>query len=85
MVIKGILDPEDAKDAVRLVPMVSWCQTMVVVSSMAFYLLHVHSTNCRCSQGDMPKSLADLGIRNGLDVVRMLALRTRMLGQACLL
>ncbi len=32
MVIKGILDPEDAKDAVRLVQMALWYRITVVVS-----------------------------------------------------
>jgi L-lactate dehydrogenase (cytochrome) len=84
MVIKGILDPEDAKDAVRF-----GADGIVVSNHGGRQLDGVLSTTralppiADAVKGDL-KILADSGIRNGLDVVRMLAMGadTCMLGRA---
>ena len=84
MVIKGILDPEDAKDAVRF-----GADGIVVSNHGGRQLDGVLSTTralppiADAVKGDI-KILADSGIRNGLDVVRMLAMGadTCMLGRA---
>ena len=84
MVIKGILDPEDAKDAVR------FGADGIVVSNHGGRLLDGVLSSARALpsiasavKGDI-KILADSGIRNGLDVVRMLAMGADicMLGRA---
>jgi L-lactate dehydrogenase (cytochrome) len=84
MVIKGILDPEDAKDAVR------FGADGIVVSNHGGRQLDGVLSSTRAMpaiadavKGDI-KILADSGIRNGLDVVRMLALGadTVLLGRA---
>lgn len=84
MVIKGILDPEDAKDAVR------FGADGIVVSNHGGRQLdgvlssaHALPPIADAVKGEI-KILADSGIRNGLDVVRMLALGadTCMLGRA---
>ncbi len=74
MVIKGILDPEDARDAVR------FGADGIVVSNHGGRQLDGVLSSARALpaiadavQGEL-KILADSGIRNGLDVVRMLAL-----------
>ena len=74
MVIKGILDPDDARDAVR------FGADGIVVSNHGGRQLDGVLSSARALpaiadavQGDL-KILADSGIRNGLDVVRMLAL-----------
>ncbi|KGT47912.1 MULTISPECIES: FMN-dependent L-lactate dehydrogenase LldD [Acinetobacter] len=84
MVIKGILDPEDAKDAVRF-----GADGIVVSNHGGRQLDGVLSTTralppiADAVKGDL-KILVDSGIRNGLDVVRMLAMGadTCMLGRA---
>ena len=84
MVIKGILDPEDAKDAVR------FGADGIVVSNHGGRQLDGVLSSARAlppiaeAVKDDIKILADSGIRNGLDVVRMLALGadTCMLGRA---
>lgn len=74
MVIKGILDPDDARDAVRF-----GADGVVVSNHGGRQLDGVLSTTralpaiADAVQGDL-SILADSGIRNGLDVVRMLAL-----------
>ncbi|KLN96913.1 FMN-dependent L-lactate dehydrogenase LldD [Moellerella wisconsensis] len=74
MVIKGILDAEDAKDAVRF-----GADGIVVSNHGGRQLDGVLSTAralpeiADAVKGDLT-ILADSGIRNGLDVVRMLAL-----------
>ena len=74
MVIKGILDPQDAKDAVRF-----GADGIVVSNHGGRQLDGVMSTATALPKiadavkGDI-KILVDSGIRNGLDVVRMLAL-----------
>lgn len=74
MVIKGILDPEDAKDAVR------FGADGIIVSNHGGRQLDgvLSSAKALPSIADAVKEeikiLADSGIRNGLDVVRMLAL-----------
>lgn len=74
MVIKGILDPEDAKDAVR------FGADGIVVSNHGGRQLDgvLSTTRALPAIADAVKSdikiLADSGIRTGLDVVRMLAL-----------
>ena len=74
MVIKGILDPDDARDAVRF-----GADGIVVSNHGGRQLDGVLSTAralpaiADAVQGDL-KILADSGIRTGLDVVRMLAL-----------
>lgn len=84
MVIKGILDADDAKDAVR------FGADGIVVSNHGGRQLDGVLSSARALppiadavKGDI-KILADSGIRNGLDVVRMLALGadTCMLGRA---
>ncbi|GAF53550.1 L-lactate dehydrogenase [Psychrobacter sp. JCM 18900] len=84
MVIKGILDPEDAKDAVR------FGADGIVVSNHGGRQLDGVLSSARAlpSIADAVKGeikiLADSGIRNGLDIVRMLALGADicMLGRA---
>jgi L-lactate dehydrogenase (cytochrome) len=84
MLIKGILDPDDARDAVRF-----GADGIVVSNHGGRQLDGVLSTAralpaiADAVQGDL-KILADSGIRNGLDVVRMLALGadTVLLGRA---
>jgi len=74
MVIKGILDPDDARDAVRF-----GADGIVVSNHGGRQLDGVLSTAralpaiADAVTGEM-KILADSGIRNGLDVVRMIAL-----------
>ncbi|HHQ6612289.1 FMN-dependent L-lactate dehydrogenase LldD [Morganella morganii] len=74
MIIKGILDPEDAKDAVR------FGADGIVVSNHGGRQLDGVLSTARALPAivDAVKSditiLSDSGIRNGLDVVRMLAL-----------
>ncbi|WP_030425179.1 alpha-hydroxy-acid oxidizing protein, partial [Acinetobacter baumannii] len=81
---KGILDPEDAKDAVR------FGADGIVVSNHGGRQLDGVMSSARALpaiadavKGDLA-ILADSGIRNGLDVVRMLALGadTVLLGRA---
>ena len=84
MVIKGILDAQDAKDAVRF-----GADGIVVSNHGGRQLDGVMSTATALPKiadavkGDI-KILVDSGIRNGLDVVRMLALGADlcMLGRA---
>ncbi|MEB3766540.1 FMN-dependent L-lactate dehydrogenase LldD [Acinetobacter sp. MD2] len=84
MVIKGILDPEDAKDAVRF-----GADGIVVSNHGGRQLDGVLSTAralpaiADAVKGDL-KILVDSGIRSGLDVVRMIALGADlcMLGRA---
>lgn len=74
MVIKGILDPEDARDAVRF-----GADGIVVSNHGGRQLDGVLSTAralpaiADAVKGEL-KILVDSGIRNGLDIVRMLAL-----------
>lgn len=74
IIIKGILDPEDAKDAVR------FGADGIVVSNHGGRQLDGVLSTARAlpAIADAVKSditiLSDSGIRNGLDVVRMLAL-----------
>uniref|UniRef100_UPI0025E672EC alpha-hydroxy-acid oxidizing protein n=1 Tax=uncultured Halovibrio sp. TaxID=985049 RepID=UPI0025E672EC len=73
MVIKGILDPEDARDAVR------FGADGIVVSNHGGRQLDGALSSARAmpmiadAVGDELTLLADSGIRSGLDVVRMLA------------
>ena len=84
MIIKGLLDPEDAKDAVRF-----GADGIVVSNHGGRQLDGVLSTAralppiADAVKGDI-KILVDSGIRNGLDVVRMLAMGADlcMLGRA---
>ncbi|MDN3476485.1 MULTISPECIES: FMN-dependent L-lactate dehydrogenase LldD [Pseudoalteromonas] len=84
MIIKGILDEEDAKDAVR------FGADGIVVSNHGGRQLDGVMSSVRALpkiadavKGDI-KILVDSGIRNGLDVVRMLALGadSAMLGRS---
>jgi L-lactate dehydrogenase (cytochrome) len=84
MVIKGILDPEDARDAV------TFGADGIIVSNHGGRQLDGVLSSARAMpaiadavKGDL-KILADSGIRSGLDVVRMIALGadTVMLGRA---
>ena len=84
MVIKGILDPEDAKDAVR------FGADGIVVSNHGGRQLDGVLSSARALpaiadavKGQI-KILTDSGIRNGLDIVRMLALGAdcAMIGRA---
>lgn len=84
MVIKGILDPQDAKDAV------SFGADGIIVSNHGGRQLDgvLSSAKALPAIADAVKGqikiLADSGIRNGLDVVRMLALGAdcTMIGRA---
>ncbi|KRG86719.1 lactate dehydrogenase [Stenotrophomonas daejeonensis] len=84
MLIKGILDPEDARDAVRF-----GADGIVVSNHGGRQLDGVPSTAralpaiADAVRGEL-KILADSGVRSGLDVVRMLALGadTVLLGRA---
>ncbi|OOF69650.1 FMN-dependent L-lactate dehydrogenase LldD [Rodentibacter caecimuris] len=74
MVIKGILDPEDAKDAVK------FGADGIVVSNHGGRQLDGVLSSAKALpaisdavKGDI-KIIADSGIRNGLDIVRMIAL-----------
>ena len=84
MVIKGILDPEDAKDAVR------FGADGIIVSNLGGRQLDGVLSSARALpaiadavKGQI-KILADSGIRNGLDVVRAIALGAdcAMIGRA---
>lgn len=84
MIIKGILDPEDARDAVR------FGADGIVVSNHGGRQLDGVLSSARAMpeiasavRGEL-KILADSGIRSGLDVVRMIALGadTVLLGRA---
>ena len=84
MIIKGILDPEDAKDAVR------FGADGIVVSNHGGRQLdgvlssaHALPAIADAVKGQI-KILVDSGIRNGLDIVRMLALGAdcTMIGRA---
>lgn len=84
MIIKGILDPEDARDAVR------FGADGIVVSNHGGRQLDGVLSSARAMpeiaeavKGEL-KILADSGIRSGLDVVRMIALGadTVLLGRA---
>lgn len=86
MIIKGILDPDDARDAVR------FGADGIVVSNHGGRQLDGVMSSARALsaivdavRGDL-KTVADSGIRSGLDVVRMLALGADMvlLGRAFL-
>jgi len=84
MIIKGILDPEDAKDAVRF-----GADGIVVSNHGGRQLDGVLSTAKalpRIAQqvGSDLTVLVDSGVRSGLDVIRMLALGARsvLLGRA---
>ena len=86
MVIKGILDPDDARDAVR------FGADGIVVSNHGGRQLDGVLSSARALpaiadavKGDL-KILADSGIRSGLDVVRMIALGadTVLIGRAFL-
>ena len=74
MVIKGILDPEDAKDAAR------FGADGIIVSNHGGRQLDGVLSTARALPAiadavkDELKILVDSGIRNGLDIVRMLAL-----------
>ncbi|WP_075881995.1 FMN-dependent L-lactate dehydrogenase LldD [Vreelandella massiliensis] len=84
MIIKGILDPEDARDAVRF-----GADGIVVSNHGGRQLDGVPSTAralpaiADAVKGDL-KILADSGVRNGLDVVRMIAMGadTALIGRA---
>ena len=86
MIIKGILDPEDARDAVR------FGADGIVVSNHGGRQLDGVLSSARALpaiadavKGDLA-ILADGGVRSGLDVVRMIALGadTVLLGRAFL-
>lgn len=84
MMIKGILDPEDARDAVK------FGADGIIVSNHGGRQLDGVLSSARAlpaiadAVGDDLTILADSGIRNGLDVVRMLALGAKgvLLGRA---
>jgi L-lactate dehydrogenase (cytochrome) len=83
-IIKGVLDPEDARDAVR------FGADGLVVSNHGGRQLDGALSTARAlpsiadAVGDDLTILADSGIRSGMDVVRMLALGARgvLLGRA---
>jgi L-lactate dehydrogenase (cytochrome) len=83
LVIKGILDPDDARDAVRL------GADGIIVSNHGGRQLDGAIPTARAPRiadavGDDLTILADSGVRSGLDVVRMMALGAKgvMLGRA---
>jgi L-lactate dehydrogenase (cytochrome) len=77
LIIKGILDPEDARDAARL------GADGIVVSNHGGRQLEGAISSARAlgsvvdAVGDALTVLADSGVRSGTDVVRMLALGAR--------
>jgi L-lactate dehydrogenase (cytochrome) len=84
MLIKGILDPEDARDAVR------FGADGIIVSNHGGRQLDGVLSSARALpaiadavKGQI-KILADSGVRNGLDIVRLLALGAdcTMIGRA---
>jgi L-lactate dehydrogenase (cytochrome) len=84
IIIKGILDPEDARDAVRF-----GAQGIVVSNHGGRQLDGALSTTRALpviadAVGDKVTLLVDSGVRSGLDVVRMLALGAQgvLLGRA---
>ena len=84
LIIKGILDPEDARDAARV-----GADGIVVSNHGGRQLDGVPSTAAALpaiaqAVGDRLTVLADGGVRTGLDVVRMLALGAKgvLLGRA---
>jgi L-lactate dehydrogenase (cytochrome) len=84
LIVKGILDPEDAREAVA-----HGVDGLIVSNHGGRQLDGVPSTAqalpaIAAAVGDRTTVLADGGIRNGLDVVRMLALGARgvLLGRA---
>jgi L-lactate dehydrogenase (cytochrome) len=84
IIIKGILDPEDARDALRF-----GAQGIVVSNHGGRQLDGALSTTRALpaiadAVGDQLVILADSGVRSGLDVVRMLALGAKgvLLGRA---
>jgi L-lactate dehydrogenase (cytochrome) len=84
MIVKGILDPDDARDAVR------FGADGIVVSNHGGRQLDGASSTARAlpaiaaAVGADLTVLADSGVRSGVDVVRMLALGAKgvMLGRA---
>jgi len=86
MIIKGVLDPEDAMDAVR------FGADGVVVSNHGGRQLDGTMSTARAlpaiadKVGDRLVLLADSGVRTGLDVLRLMALGARgvLLGRAYL-
>jgi L-lactate dehydrogenase (cytochrome) len=84
MIIKGILDPEDARDAVK------FGADGIVVSNHGGRQLDGALSTCKALPaiadvvGNQLTILADSGVRTGLDVVRMLALGAKgvLLGRA---
>ena len=84
LIIKGLLDPEDARDAVRL------GADGIIVSNHGGRQLDGAIPTARAlprvaeAVGDQLTVLADSGVRSGLDVVRMLALGAKgvLLGRA---
>jgi L-lactate dehydrogenase (cytochrome) len=84
LIIKGILDPEDARDAVRV------GADGIVVSNHGGRQLDGVLSTARAlpaiadAVGDRLTVLADGGVRSGLDVVRMMALGAKgvLLGRA---
>ncbi|WP_298400553.1 FMN-dependent L-lactate dehydrogenase LldD [Sphingobium sp.] len=84
MIVKGILDPEDARDAVR------FGADGIIVSNHGGRQLDGAASTARAlpaivdAVGDDLAVLVDGGVRTGLDVVRMLALGARavLLGRA---
>lgn len=84
MIIKGLLDPEDAREAARL------GADGIIVSNHGGRQLDGVLSSTRAlpsiaeAVGDDLTVLADGGIRSGLDVVRMLALGAKgvLLGRA---
>lgn len=84
MIVKGVLDPEDARDAVRL-----GADGVIVSNHGGRQLDGALSTTealpaIADAVGDQLTVLVDGGVRTGLDVVRMLALGARgvLLGRA---
>jgi L-lactate dehydrogenase (cytochrome) len=84
LVIKGVLDPEDAREAAKL-----GADGIIVSNHGGRQLDGVPSTTAALppiveAAGDALTVLADGGVRSGLDVVRMLALGAKgvLLGRA---
>ena len=81
LIIKGILDPEDARPRSRSAPTPSWCRTTAAASSTARSPRSRALPAIADAVGSDTEVLFDGGVRSGSDMMRALALGAR----ACLI